>query len=71
MTYIPRHRAEPVVKFEITVMDSERGWGRSEWTERFDTREEAAARIVEINSKNTALRAPDYYMQAYADITEV
>lgn len=69
--YEPKHRKEPVVKFRITVVESERGWGRNEWTEDYDTREEARERINYINSFNTSTRAPDYYMQANEEVKEV
>ena len=52
------------VKYQIQVMESERGWGRDYWQEVYDTYEEAKARIKAINSKNTSLTAPDYYCQA-------
>ena len=52
------------VKYQIQVVESERGWGREYWQEVFDTYDEAKARIKEINSKNTSLSAPAYYMQA-------
>jgi len=52
------------IKYQIQVVESERGWGREYWQELFDTYEEAKARIKEINSKNTSLTAPDWYMQA-------
>lgn len=59
------------VKYEINLMESERGWGQDYWAERFDTYEEAAGRIAEVNSKNTAATAPDYYITAFADIKAV
>lgn len=52
------------IKYRINCMSSERGWGREYWNEDFDTLEAAKKRIHEINSKNTALVAPDYYEQA-------
>lgn len=52
------------VKFRISCMSSERGWGRDYWTEDFDTLQEAKARIKYYNDKNTASMAPDYYEQA-------
>ena len=52
------------IKYRIKCMSSERGWGREYWNEDFDTHAEAKKRIYEINSKNTALTAPDYYEQA-------
>lgn len=71
MTYQPKHRGEPVVKHRITVVERERGWGGDEWTEDFDTRAEAWARIQEINSKNTASVVPDYYISAIPKVTMV
>ena len=56
------------VQYEITVMESERGWGQRYETERFDTREEAQERIDYINSFNVAPVAPDWYMQAFPEI---
>jgi hypothetical protein len=52
------------VKYRINCSASERGWGREYWNEDFDTYEEARKRIYDINSKNTAHTAPDYYEQA-------
>ena len=66
-----KHRGEPVFKYEITVMESERGWGRSEWTEEYDSHEEAQERIRAINSRNKPGPAPDYYVQAYDEIRKV
>jgi hypothetical protein len=45
-------------------MESERGWGQEYWHEDYDTLAEAKARIREVNSKNTSINAPDWYMQA-------
>ena len=28
MTYIPKHRGEPVTKYRVEYMESERGWGQ-------------------------------------------
>lgn len=67
----PKHRGEPKTQYQIVVFESERGFGRKDWTEEFDTREEATARIKEINSHNTAVAAPDYYIAAYSEIREV
>jgi len=50
--------------YRIQVMESERGWGQDYWHEDYDTYEEAAARIKDINAQNTAKSAPDYWMQA-------
>ena len=46
------------VKYRISCMSSERGWGREYWNEDYDTIEEAKRRIHEINGKNTAPIAP-------------
>lgn len=70
MTYVPKHRGEPKTRYQINVVESERGWGRDEWVEEFSTFEEASARVREINSKNTALHAPDWYIQASNEIKE-
>jgi hypothetical protein len=53
-----------MIKYRIRVMESERGWGREYWTEDFDSYQEAKDRIGAINSRNTSLTAPDWYMQA-------
>lgn len=71
MTYQPKHRGEPVVKYRITVIERERGWGQHEWTEDFDTRRQAHTRIHEINSQNPPGPAPDFYTQAEHEIRRV
>lgn len=53
-----------MIKYRLNLMESERGWGRDYWHEDFNTREEAEARMKEVNSKNTSPVAPDYYIQA-------
>lgn len=53
-----------MIKYRLNLMESERGWGQDYWHEDFNTREEAEARMQEVNSKNTSLVAPDYYIQA-------
>lgn len=58
-------------KYEIDVMESERGWGQNWWVEEFDTPEEAEARINEINGRNVSPIAPDYYVQAKDSIRVV
>ncbi|QIN94159.1 hypothetical protein PP459_gp074 [Streptomyces phage Wakanda] len=58
-------------KYQITVFEHERGWGQDYWYEKFDTPEEAEARINEINSQNKPGPAPDYYIQASTDIRAV
>lgn len=52
------------VKYRIFLMESERGWGQERWTEDYDTLTEAKARILEVNSQNTAETVPDWYMVA-------
>lgn len=59
------------VRYQINVMESERGWGREYWKEDFATYEEAKKRILEINSQNTSKTAPDYYMQAKDTVTVI
>ena len=52
------------VKYRVQLMESERGWGQEYWHEDYDTHEEAKRRIEDVNSKNTDLIAPDWYMRA-------
>ena len=59
------------VKYQIQVVESERGWGREYWQEVFDTYDQAKARIKEINDQNTSLTAPDWYMQAEQTIEAI
>jgi hypothetical protein len=60
-----------MLKYRIQVMESERGWGQDHWSEDYDTYEEAANRIKDINAQNTARSAPDWYMQAETKIEAV
>ncbi len=64
MTYTPKHRGEPVVKFRVHYMESERGWGQDYFESDFDTMEEAQAAFDDTNSKLTERYAPDYYIKA-------
>ena len=59
------------VKYQIQVVESERGWGREYWQEVFDTYDQAKARIKEINDQNVSLTAPDWYMQAEQTIEAI
>ena len=52
------------MKYRIFLVESERGWGQDRWHEDYDTYQEAKRRITEVNSKNTAPSAPDWYMAA-------
>jgi hypothetical protein len=47
--------------YRVSLMSSERGWGREYWTEDFKTLAEAKARIKAVNALNTSPTAPDYY----------
>ena len=60
-----------MTKYRIQVVESERGWGQEYWQEDFDSYDQAMLRIKEINSGNTALVAPDHYVQADNQIEEV
>ena len=60
-----------MVKYRIQIVESERGWGREYWHEDFETYEEAVARIKEVNEKNTALSAPEWYMQAESTVEAI
>jgi hypothetical protein len=60
-----------MTKYRIQVVESERGWGQEYWQEDFDSYDQAMLRIKEINSGNTALIAPDHYVQADNHIEEV
>jgi hypothetical protein len=55
-------------KFQVTTIESERGWGQRYERELFDTFEEAKAYRDRINSFNEPLKpgdiAPDWYMVA-------
>lgn len=55
-------------KFQVTTIESERGWGQRYERELFDTVEEAISYRDRINSFNKPLKAgeiaPDYYMAA-------
>jgi hypothetical protein len=50
--------------YRVSLMSSERGWGREYWTEDYKTLAEAKLRVNTVNSKNTSARAPDYYEMA-------
>jgi len=60
-----------MTRYRIQVVESERGWGQEYWQEDFDSYEEAVARIKEINSGNTSLVAPDYYVQADSHVEAI
>jgi hypothetical protein len=59
-------------KFQVTTIESERGWGRRYERELFDTFEEAKTYRDRINSFNKPLGpgefVPDYYITALDEI---
>lgn len=59
------------VKYRVQLMESERGWGQEYWHEDYDTHEEAQKRIQDVNSQNTSLKAPDWYMCAFEAIEAI
>lgn len=56
------------VKYRVTVVESESGWGQRYEYEDFDTYEAAATYRDKLNSYNTAPSAPDWYMVAEQEI---
>lgn len=52
------------MKYRISLVESERGWGQHYWSEDYDTYEEAVARIKSVNAQNTSMTVPGYYIQA-------
>ena len=66
-----KHRGAPVFKYRIYVIESERGWGRDEWEEDYDTYAEAQDAIDRINAANTSAVTPDYYIMAMDRIDKV
>lgn len=52
------------MKYRISLVESERGWGQEYWTEEYDTLDEALARIKSVNRQNTSTTAPNHYIQA-------
>ena len=60
-----------MVKYRVKLVESERGWGQEEWTEDYDSYEEAKERIRSVNAKNITPTAPDWYMVAFTTIEAV
>ncbi len=56
------------MKYRVTLLESERGWGQETWTEDYNTYEEAYARIKSVNDANVSDTAPDWYMMADIDV---
>ena len=50
--------------FRVHCVESERGWGQEHYHVDFATELEAQEYAEEINSQNTSLVAPDFYVQA-------
>lgn len=60
------------IKYEVCVIESERGWGQIREYEYFDTIEEAIKYRDHVNSFNQpADIAPDWYMVAEQEIRVV
>lgn len=54
-----------VGKYEVDLIESERGWGqRVDETRYFDTEQEAKEFVTEYNKQNDATTVPDWYMYA-------
>lgn len=52
-------------KYEVYIIESERGWGqRVDETKHFETKELADTFVKNYNAKNTASMVPDWYMYA-------
>ena len=60
-----------MTKYRIQLVESERGWGQEYWQEEFDSHDQAMLRIKEVNSRNTSLVAPDYYVRAESQIEAI
>lgn len=56
------------VKYRVTVVESERGWGQRYEYEDFDTYERAVTYRDKLNSYNIAQSAPDWYVAAEQEI---
>jgi hypothetical protein len=56
------------IKYRVTTVESERGWGQRYEHEDFDSYEAAANYRDRINSYNTASSAPDWYLAAEQQI---
>ena len=57
--------AEPEMKWQVDIIESERGWGsKVEDLKQFATRLEAEQFRDAYNAENNALRVPDWYMYA-------
>jgi hypothetical protein len=59
------------VKYQVTLIESERGWGQTRDYVQFDTVEKAIEYRDHINSQNKPGPVPDWYMIAEQDIKVV
>jgi hypothetical protein len=59
------------IKYEVCVIESERGWGQKREYHLFDTVEEAIEYRDHVNSFNEPGPAPDWYMIAEKEIKVV
>ena len=51
--------------YKVELWEYEMGWGSKCFdVQKYKTESEALAKIEEVNSKNTASEAPDYYIMA-------
>lgn len=56
------------IKFVVTTIESEAGWGRRYDTTSFDTYDEAISYRDKVNSYNTEAIAPSWYIIAEKEI---
>ena len=64
MTYVPKHRGEPVTKYRVRYIERERGWAPDEWHVDYDTHAEASRNVRETNTRPDG-PVPDVYITAY------
>lgn len=72
-TLIQLARTKMSVKYEVCIVESERGWGQNREYEYYDTMQEAEERRDTINLSNEPKQeiAPDWYMYAEKKIRKV
>jgi len=55
----------PTTNYLVVLREYERGWGSKDFhAKQFTEYSDAKAYYTEVNSRNTAPSAPDYYIQA-------
>lgn len=52
------------------MVESERGWGQEYWNETFYSEKDRKARMRQIDNKNKAEKAPDWYI-SYRGTSEI